>query len=272
MVMSILACAAPAVNNIRPAIATRKERILPLASRPSLRRLDCNAALTVPHQYAPNSALVPAVRRSIVNVWQGANKAEAGLNAAGRAIFREAPPCRAVLDLPQTRNLLAVSALQVSAAPVGCGRAPRNSDDEGQDSAAAGRVARKTLSCGRGHCAGMARDSPYRARPGHRARRAGRFLRGQPGRRPDRWCGRRRGRSRCRRRDGGREGRVRHLGPRLSLPRLLRPPRSLPLLSIVFVCNVIPGRALARASDVKLHIEETQDSGFGASRRPGMTF
>jgi hypothetical protein len=34
-------------------------------------------------------------------VWQGANKAAAGLNAAGRAIFREATPCRATLNLPQ---------------------------------------------------------------------------------------------------------------------------------------------------------------------------
>jgi hypothetical protein len=57
--------------------------------------------------------LVPAARRSIVNVWQGANKAEAGLNAAGRAIFREARPGHGILNLPQTRNLLAVSALQV---------------------------------------------------------------------------------------------------------------------------------------------------------------
>src|SRR5260221_3830950 len=97
MVMSILACAAPAANNIRPAIATRKERILPLASRPSLRRLDCNAAShRTPHQYAPNSALVPAVRPSIVDIWHGANKAEAGLNAAGHANRLVASPCRAV--------------------------------------------------------------------------------------------------------------------------------------------------------------------------------
>src|ERR1700681_2209357 len=101
MVMSILACAAPAVNNIRPAIATRKERILLLASRPSLRRLDCDAA-TVPRINMPRIALwFQRLVGQSFTVWQGANKAAAGLNAAGRAIFREATPCRAILNLPR---------------------------------------------------------------------------------------------------------------------------------------------------------------------------
>src|ERR1700704_4603160 len=109
MVMSIFACAAPAVNNTRPVIETRKERILPLASRfftatPSLQRLDCNAALTAPHQYAPNSALVPAVRRSIVNVWQGANKAAAGLNAAAPAKFWEGQTFPGIVHLTAPRH------------------------------------------------------------------------------------------------------------------------------------------------------------------------
>src|ERR1700675_2272703 len=134
MVMSILACAAPAVNNIRPAIATRKERILLLASRPSLRRLDCDAA-TVPRINMPRIRLwFQRLVGPSFTVRQGANKAAAGLNAGEWAIFREAAPGGAILNSTQRRNLSAVSALQVPAAPVGPARAPRKFADEDERS------------------------------------------------------------------------------------------------------------------------------------------
>jgi hypothetical protein len=37
------------------------------------------------------------------------------------------------------------------------------------------------------------------------------------------------------------------------------------------IVAVIPGRVETRTSDVQLHIGESRDSGFDASRRPGMT-
>src|SRR5258708_211468 len=56
--------------------------------------------------------------------------------------------------------------------------------------------------------------------------------RGKPGRRPRGRCGWRRGRRRRRRRGGRRQRRVRNSLSRLSLPRLLQPLRSFPLLSV----------------------------------------
>src|SRR5213592_3611269 len=107
MVMEIFACAAPVANSIRPARATKKERILLWPPG-----LDCSAALRPPHTMPGMRLWFQRPVRAIVNVRRGANKAEAGFYRACCVSRAVAGPVTSP-NSPRLRNFLAASMVQI---------------------------------------------------------------------------------------------------------------------------------------------------------------
>src|SRR6266436_5505135 len=107
MVMETLAWAAPVANSIRPARATRKERILLWPPG-----LDCSAALRPPHSTPGRRLWFQRPVRPIVNARRGANKAEEGFYRACRVSRAASGPVTSP-NSPRLRNFLAASVVQI---------------------------------------------------------------------------------------------------------------------------------------------------------------